>query len=155
MADKIVVMKDGFVEQTGAPLELCDNPVNTFVAGFIGSPAMNLLPATMANGNITLGPGAVLAEFPGVENGRSIIAGVRPEDFVMGQSGVEGRVSVIEPTGAETQLIVRLDCGPVTLTTRERITARMGDVVKLSVAPGKLHCFDTESGVRMRLREAS
>ncbi|MEO7243279.1 MAG: sn-glycerol-3-phosphate ABC transporter ATP-binding protein UgpC [Variovorax sp.] len=150
MADKIVVMKEGYVEQTGAPLELYDNPVNTFVAGFIGSPAMNLLPATIENGSATIAPGAVLAGLPGGENGRSIIAGVRPEDFVMGQSGVEGRVSVIEPTGAETQLIVHLAAGPVTVTTRERITARIGDAVRLCVAPGKLHCFDAGSGKSMR-----
>src|SRR6187402_681018 len=106
MADKIVVMHDGLVEQIGAPLELYDKPKNVFVAGFIGSPAMNFLNGTIrANGALAFeGPGGIrlpLSVVPQGSDGRSAVYGVRPEHFMLGDDGADAEVQVVEPTGAE------------------------------------------------------
>ena len=107
MADKIVVMHDGRVEQIGAPLELYDRPDNLFVAGFIGSPAMNFLRGTLRlNGTGEFhGPNGVrlpLAAAPSGSDGRPAIYGVRPEHFTLADDGTEAEVQVVEPTGSET-----------------------------------------------------
>ena len=101
MADKIVVMKDGHVEQEGAPLELYDRPANTFVAGFIGSPAINLLPGRIAAGQAIVADGTVLSAVPAdaAERG-DIVFGVRPEDLMLAETGMAGQVVIVEPTGA-------------------------------------------------------
>lgn len=151
MADKIVVMKDGYIEQIGAPLDLYDEPINTFVAGFIGSPAMNQLPCTVRGGKVCLSDGSILASAPThLADGQKIIAGVRPEDFVLGSKGSQARVSLIEPTGSETQIFAQLDNAQITITTRERVNAKVGDMMKLSVAPRRLHCFDAASGMNLK-----
>src|SRR5499433_520359 len=105
MADRIVVMHDGLIEQIGTPLELYDKPVNLFVAGFIGSPAMNFLPGTVrANGRLEFeGAGGMrlpLLTAPPGSDGRPVIYGVRPEHFVISDDGAEAEVLVIEPTGS-------------------------------------------------------
>src|SRR5947208_2401561 len=110
MADKIVVMHDGVVEQIGAPLELYDRPDNLFVAGFIGSPAMNLLKGTIrANGRAAFsGPGGVqlpLRAAAAAADGRPAIYGIRPEHFAIGDAGVEAEILVVEPTGSEIQVV--------------------------------------------------
>ena len=102
MADKIVVMHDGLVEQIGAPLELYDRPDNLFVAGFIGSPAMNFLKGTIRhNGSAGFdGPGGVrllLAAAPAAADGRLAIYGVRPEHFAIADDGAETEIKVVEP----------------------------------------------------------
>src|ERR1700680_980831 len=111
MADKIVVMHDGRVEQIGSPLELYDRPGNLFVAGFIGSPAMNFFPGTIRhNGNAEFdGPGGIrlpLRAPPRIVNGGPVIYGVRPEHFTLSDDGVDAEVQVVEPTGSETQLVM-------------------------------------------------
>src|SRR5258708_25156030 len=114
MADRIGVMNAGRVEQTGSPLELYDNPANQFVAGFIGSPAMNFLTGRMARngagfavavgGSVQL-PIPVRAEIP---EGREVVVGVRPEHFAVTDDGVPAEVVVVEPTGADTQIFCKL-----------------------------------------------
>src|SRR5271163_3720624 len=110
MADRIVVLRDGVVEQIGAPLELYDRPANLFVAGFIGSPAMNLLHGTIRlNGSPTFvidgGVSLPLASAPVGSDGRPAIYGIRPEHLVLsGTDGMPAEVSVLEPTGQETQV---------------------------------------------------
>ena len=147
LADKIVVMKDGHVEQEGAPLELYDRPANTFVAGFIGSPAINLLPGRIAAGQAIVTDGTVLSTLPTDAAERSeVVFGVRPEDLMLAETGMAGQVVIVEPTGAETQLLVRAAGANLTLTTRDRIMARPGETVHLAVAPGKMHVFDPASG---------
>ena len=105
MADRIVVMHDGIVEQIGAPLELYDRPANLFVAGFIGSPAMNFLNGTIrANGRLAFeGQRHALAAADGrPTRGRPrVIYGIRPEHFVISDDGAEAEVLVVEPTGSE------------------------------------------------------
>src|SRR5665647_2180544 len=113
MADKIVVMHDGRVEQIGAPLELYDRPQNIFVAGFIGSPAMNFLPGTIhANGRLEFeGPGGArmpLAAAPRDSDGRPAVYGVRPEHFTVADDGAEVVIQVVEPTGSEIQIVAKL-----------------------------------------------
>ena len=150
MADKIVVMKDGYVEQVGAPLDLYDRPANRFVAGFIGSPAMNFLPARVENGQAVLANGTILAPAPaGVAEGRTFTAGVRPEHLMVANQGAEVTVTVVEPTGAEIQFIVDLAGTSTLVSTRDRVNLKHGDALHLVVEQGRLHAFDTDSGARL------
>src|SRR5271169_6884728 len=110
MADKIVVMHDGLVEQIGAPLELYDRPANLFVAGFIGSPAMNFFKGRVgANGSAAFetadGIKLPLAAKPAGADGRPAVYGIRPEHFAIADDGALGEVVVIEPTGSEIQVV--------------------------------------------------
>jgi multiple sugar transport system ATP-binding protein len=150
MADKIVVMRGGHVEQIGTPLELYDHPASVFVAGFIGSPAMNLVRATVTETGVLTGDGAPLGPtHPGLSVGQSIIAGFRPEHLRLSETGIPATVVLVEPTGAETQLTLRAGQETLVLTTRDRIRVSPGDAVHLSVEDGKVHCFDPESEARL------
>ena len=153
MADKIVVMQDGRIEQVGAPLDLYDRPANLFVAGFIGSPAMNMLagrldpadPATfVTHDGVRLALGHGHRGKPGTE----LVLGIRPEAITLG-GATEIEVVVIEPTGFESQVLGRLGRTDVTCVFRERLQARPGDRIPVSVDPGALHLFDAASGVRL------
>jgi multiple sugar transport system ATP-binding protein len=152
MADRIVVLKDGHIEQIGSPLAVYDRPVNTFVAGFIGSPSMNMLDAVVRHEG-----GAVFAEVAGtrlpidagLEEGQEIIVGVRPEHLQPAAEGIEGQVAVVEPTGAEIYLIVRVGTREVTAVLRERVQMRPGQEIRLRAEPGMLHVFDRATGKRL------
>jgi len=149
MADKIVVMNSGRVEQIGSPLELYDNPANQFVAGFIGSPAMNFLPGRASNSGIDLGAGVSVA-IPGggsLPPGREVVLGVRPEHLAVHARGLPAEVVVVEPTGADTQVFCKLAGIEVTAVVRERHTFRPGDPVHL--APQLTYLFDPASGARL------
>ena len=155
MADKIVVMRGGVIEQMGAPLDLYDRPANQFVAGFIGSPSMNFLDATVKAGRICLRDDLSLASAPEeLADDQPVTIGVRPEHLVIDANGTPARVTLLEPTGAETQLLAELGGQTVTLTTRDRVDARVGDSVRLSIVPGKLHCFDAKSGAAIATSQA-
>jgi multiple sugar transport system ATP-binding protein len=154
MADKIVVMHDGLVEQIGAPLELYDHPDNLFVAGFIGSPEMNFLRGTIrANGRAEFeGPGATrlpLADMPPGCDGRPAVYGVRPEHFVIAEDGAEAEVQVVEPTGSEIQVYARLGGEDVTAVFRERHRFKPGERVRLKADPKFVHLFDPSTGRRL------
>ena len=154
MADKIVVMKDGIVEQTGGPLDLYDNPANTFVAEFIGSPAMNLLPGKVQRN----GSGTEVVFANGVRQptrtgsalpeGRPVLYGIRPEHLAVGTGGLPVEVVVVEPTGADTQLYCRFMEKEVTATIRDRTNVRPGDRITLVPDAGRAHLFDAENGRR-------
>ena len=153
MADKIVVMHDGKVAQVGAPLELYDRPDNLFVAGFIGSPAMNFLTGSVGADDrhrFSTGDGIVLPiASPGAaEAGRELIYGVRPESFHLGGE-VPLTVDVVEPTGSETHVLARLGATPVTCVFRERISARPGEEIRVGVDRDSVHIFDAKSGERV------
>ncbi len=141
MADKIVVMNGGNVEQIGSPLELYDNPANLFVAGFIGSPAMNFLPGRFVDGSaaaVTLSNGSGLpAPACAAANGREVTLGVRPEHFVISEGGVAADVIVVEPTGADTQVHCRLADTEVTVVSRERHIFKPGTTIQLKPHPGQ------------------
>ena len=146
MADKIVVMRGGHVEQIGTPLELYDAPASVFVAGFIGSPSMNFVTASAANGRLQTRGGASLGSVPaGVSEGQTVTAGFRPEDIALSDTGVPATITLVEPTGAETQLTLRSGDDTIVLTTRDRISVAPGDKVHFTVAEGKLHSFDAKS----------
>jgi multiple sugar transport system ATP-binding protein len=154
MADKIVVMHDGLVEQVGAPLELYDKPKNLFVAGFIGSPAMNFLKgAVRLNGKMEFEiPGGArlpLTAAPAGSDGRSAIYGVRPEHFVIADDGAEAAIQVIEPTGAEIQVVAKLGGEDIIAVFRERHQFKPGDKIRLKPDPKLVHLFDETSGQRL------
>ena len=153
MADKIVIMQNGKIQQIGAPLEVYDVPANVFVAGFIGSPSMNMLNALVRHDD-----GAVVAEVAGAKipvagrgliDGQEIVLGVRPEHLTMGDAGIPGQIAVVEPTGAETHLFVRVGAGQVTSILGDRREVRPGQDIYLQVQPGTPHVFDKKTGVRI------
>jgi len=157
MADKIVVMRDGYIHQVGPPLELYDWPVNVFVAGFLGSPAMNFLPVTALDGGgatrVRLATGDVLT-LPFVASappGQSLLLGLRPECSRLDTAGdgVAVEVLVIEPTGADTVLVCRVDAMEITVVLRERTTLKVGDRVKWAPDLAHVHLFDEKSGQRV------
>jgi multiple sugar transport system ATP-binding protein len=151
MADKIVVMHDGIVEQIGAPLDLYDRPANLFVAGFIGSPAMNFLKGTIEPNGFRTTDGILLplGSSPSAAAGRPAVYGVRPEHFVLGQDGVPATVSVIEPTGSEMQIVGRIGSQEVMCVFRERIKTRPGDTIRITPNPDLVHIFDEQTGKRL------
>jgi len=151
MADKIVVMHDGLVEQIGAPLELYDRPANRFVAGFIGSPAMNFLPAKTQGADVVF-PTSGNFSLParsGLESGRDVVAGIRPEHLDIAGEGLEAEVVVIEPTGSETQLYARVGGQEIAAVFRERHEFVPGQRIRLRPRPDCLHLFDPSSGQRI------
>jgi len=156
MADKIVVMKDGLVEQTGGPLELYDRPANLFVAGFIGSPAMNIIPGIVrtaaASPHVAFADGATLPLPSGATavDGQSVFYGIRPEHCALvGSGGLPSEVVVVEPTGADTQLYCRFNGQEVNAMVRDRVDCRPGDRIALTPDLGRAHLFDAASGVRL------
>ncbi len=155
MADKIVVMRDGIVEQTGGPLDLYDHPVNTFVAGFIGSPAMNIIPGTArtAGGalSVEFGDGVVLPSPVGAraDDGQPVLYGLRPEHCALAPAGLPVEIVVVEPTGADTQLYCRFNRQEVTATIGDRTNCRPGDRINLAPDLGRAHLFDAATGSRL------
>jgi multiple sugar transport system ATP-binding protein len=153
MADKIVVMRDGLVEQIGTPLALYDRPVNQFVAGFIGSPAMNFLPGVVRNGEVVLADGTALAMPPstGSAEGQAVVYGIRPEHFelVQGEAGIACEVIVVEPTGADTQIYTRIADINLTGIFRERYEFYPGASIRLRPDTARAHLFDAQSGRRL------
>jgi multiple sugar transport system ATP-binding protein len=156
MADRIVVMRDGYVEQIGSPLELYDRPANLFVAGFIGSPGMNVIKGKIsASGPLEFiadgGARLPLPESAAAARGAEVVYGIRPEHLIITQDGVSAEVAVIEPTGAETQINARLGSDPLVATVRERLSLRAGDIVRMTPDIGKLHLFDAKTEKRLSI----
>ena len=155
MADKIVVMHDGIVEQIGAPLELYDRPDNQFVAGFIGSPAMNFLKGKVAGERQrpdSTGRTASSCRWPRApanSDGRPAVYGIRPEHFTIADDGAEAEIVVVEPTGSETQVIAKLGGEQVVAVFRERHQFNPGDRIRLKPDPALVHLFDETTGKRL------
>jgi multiple sugar transport system ATP-binding protein len=151
MADKIVVMHDGAVEQIGSPLELYDRPANLFVAGFIGSPAMNFIAGRLEGGEpptlaTASGVKVPLSNTPQAAPGSEIIMGVRPEHVSLGgPQAMSALITVIEPTGYETVVIAKFAGQDMTCVLRERLNGRPGDRIGLTFE-GPLHFFDAQTG---------
>ncbi|HWA50975.1 MAG TPA: sn-glycerol-3-phosphate ABC transporter ATP-binding protein UgpC [Dongiaceae bacterium] len=153
MADRIVVLHDGVVEQIGSPLELYDRPANLFVAGFIGSPAMNMVQGTIRLGatpafEATDGTRLPLGSAPANSDGRKAIYGFRPEHLSLG-GPVQTEIAVIEPTGSETQVVARLAGQKIIGVFRERISARPGEQLAVGPNLSSVHLFDEASGQRL------
>ena len=153
MADRIVVMREGRIAQMGAPLELYDRPANVFVAGFIGSPSMNLFEGVSKAGRFEA-PGVSLSLPDAVDEGRMITLGIRPEHLVLADTGIAATVVVVEPTGSETHLVLRLgarDAGgrELVAVSRDRLSYTPGQTVTLTPLPGLVHLFDSQTGDRI------
>ena len=153
MADRIVVMRDGIVEQTGTPLELYDSPANQFVAGFIGSPSMNFLPGIVKGNQIELEGGAMLPmpTSASASESQRVVYGTRPEhiDIVTGKDGVATEVIVVEPTGADTQVFTKIAGVEVTSVFRQRHDFKPGAMIRLKPDSARAHLFDASSGMRL------
>jgi len=154
MADKIVVLNAGKVEQIGSPLELYDRPVNMFVAGFLGSPAMNFLQGTVLAGShsgIVLADGSVIQlDAVPATAGETVVLGVRPEDMRIANGdasdlAVDATVEVVERLGSEILLDVAV--GPTTMvaSVEPTATAKVHEKLRLALNPDRLHFFDGET----------
>src|SRR5690348_14736246 len=158
MADRIVVMHDGRVEQIGTPLELYDAPTNLFVAGFIGSPAMNFIEAVLRRENGTSwaeaadGTRLPLAANRAGRDGQKVVYGARPEHIALatdGTSGVPAVVEVVEPTGADTFVYATLAGTQVCAVFTERHDFRAGETVRFTPRRELVHLFDRENGAKL------
>ncbi len=148
MADRIVVMRGGKVEQIGRPLELYDRPANTFVATFIGSPAMNLFEGSIRDGSFFTDGGVSLPLPTDRKDGAAGIYGIRPEHLRIAEGGAPATVVVVEPTGSETHVLLKLGSAEVTLVLRDRIELEPGQPVTVAPDPANIHLFSAE-GVRV------
>jgi multiple sugar transport system ATP-binding protein len=154
LADKVVVLKDGYIEQSGTPTDVYDNPVNLFVAEFIGSPAMNMLkgevvahagaPAVRVTSDILLPVAATAA----VTAGQKVVYGIRPEHFALGRAGtgLPATVNVVEPTGREVHIYADLGGVEVCAISEERISLPVGSAIGLAPRVERVHLFDADSG---------
>ncbi len=155
MADKIVLMRGGTIEQVGTPDELYDRPVSRFAADFIGSPAMNFVEGTVeANGNapafVAEGIHLALPVSLTVAPGSPVVCGIRPPDLVLNADGsIEGRLVLAEKTGPDVQLHLSVAGQDFIATASRDAAVEAGGLVRLSVAPDKLHLFDPQSGRRL------
>jgi len=154
MADKIVVMRDGRVEQIGEPLDLYDHPVNIFVAGFIGSPSMNFIRGKLVTENGQLAfvsdKGTVLPVPSGTAPySDAVVYGIRPEHIEYRSDGLPATISVLEPTGSETQIFAHLGGDAINAVVRDRISLRPGEAIPLQIDRERVHLFDKKSGKRL------
>ena len=148
LADRIVAMHGGVVQQVGSPLELYDRPANLFVAGFIGSPGMNFLEANYDAGGVRLKDGTIvpLAKPLPLEDGAKVTLGIRPEHVLMTNdgTGLATDVELVEPTGFGIILHLALHGLPFKIFTLDRDALRAGPKVNVAFPPQYLHVFDGE-----------
>ncbi|MCW5745762.1 MAG: sn-glycerol-3-phosphate ABC transporter ATP-binding protein UgpC [Alphaproteobacteria bacterium] len=160
LGDRVVVMKDGLVQQVGAPLELYNRPANRFVAGFIGSPAMNFLPVTLADTDGSLWavgpefrvkpPAAMAGRLRG-HTGKAVLLGIRPEDLRVTNGAdpadhtFEATVEVTEQLGSEILLDLTAGPAPMVASVEPTVTAKVGDRLRLAFNPDRLHVFDSQT----------
>ena len=157
MADRIVVMHDGIIEQIGTPLELFDHPGNLFVAQFIGSPAMNVFGGTLrrdagsAAAVEALGHRWPTGQIGTGKSGQSVQYGIRPSDIGITDagSGIAAKVAVVEPTGAETELLLLVGDTRFVVVLHGRTAVRPDDMVGLRIDGSKVHLFDDSNGKRL------
>jgi len=162
MADRIVVMQAGRIEQVGPPLEIYDMPANVFVAGFIGSPSMNFIGGRLRRvdagwevvGDQSL---TVLEDNPEFADGDDVVLGIRPEHLHVSPAGlgIAARVEVVEPTGATTYVHTRISGTSVTAVFSERRRLQTGEQIGLSLELDRVHLFHSKTGMRIPVRSAS
>jgi multiple sugar transport system ATP-binding protein len=148
MSDRVAIFNKGVVQQVGTPLELYNAPVNLFVAGFLGSPPMNVLDAEISEGQLR---GAGFA-FPlpawaqHLGRGTAVSLGIRPEDFILdAASPTTAAITLVEPMGSSTILYSRLGEQLVAIETGKDTPLQVGEAVSLSVDPQHMHLFDVET----------
>jgi multiple sugar transport system ATP-binding protein len=160
LGDRVVVMKDGIVQQVGEPLELYNTPANKFVAGFIGSPAMNF-----ANVKVTEANGALLAENAGLRiklpeetaqrlrghAGRDVTLGIRPEDLTVAVAAdgddlsFDATIEVVEQLGSEILLDMKVGDGVMVASVEPSVRVKVRDKLRLAMRPSRLHLFDAKT----------
>ena len=152
LADRVVVMNRGVVQQVGTPMEIYDKPANTFVAGFIGSPAMNLVPGTITDGAFV----GDHIRVTGLSTGSSgdVTLGFRAEDVTLANEGgqIEAPIYSVELLGEATMISIRVGGDLVSIKTSKDYRAEIGDVVRVSIPPSACHLFDKASGARIEPR---
>ena len=151
MADKIVILRDGIIEQVGTPLEVYDHPVNLFVAQFIGSPSMNLI-SGIAEKTHVLAAGGVKLPLPKnhkAKPGQEVIYGIRPEDLAVGK-GFPAKISVTEPTGPEIHIYADLGDNEICAIVRERQVFKRDSIVEFAPRLDKVHLFDAKTTMAIR-----
>lgn len=159
MGDRICIMRNGRIEQVGTPLAVYARPSNTFVAQFLGAPAMNLIPARLPPRpeGLTLDAGPISGPLPAREAGRyraaagqDLVFGLRAEDILTqprpGTQPFAGQVTALEALGAENLLV--LDCGGIALSARvdRHFLPKLGEAVTLHADLAHMHLFDADSG---------
>ena len=153
MADKIVVMNEGLVEQIGSPLELYDKPVNIFVAGFIGSPSMNMLNVSINSNSINLGNAGSIPIIRKTisENNSDVILGIRPSHMNISKNGegLKFQIDVIEPTGADSLIYGKINDTECCVQTSERLNLKSGEIIHILPNEDNLHFFDNQSNERI------
>ena len=151
MADKIVILKDGVIEQQGSPLDVYDRPNNLFVASFIGSPSMNLIKGTVSKGNMITADGSKIKLPAGhkAKDGQDIVFGIRPEHIEVGE-GFKAKVTVTEPTGPEIHIYADLGPDEICAVVRERLELKRDQMIDLRPMPDKIHLFDAATGQVIR-----
>jgi multiple sugar transport system ATP-binding protein len=153
MADKIVVLNGGNIEQAGAPLELYNNPANLFVASFIGSPEINLFEATYQGGTdvaLKNGEKLPLGTALDVVAGTQIVYGVRPQHITLAETGVPATVVVVEPTGDAQEVLARIGDEDISIVVRDHALLSPEETVHLHIDPPRLLIFDKATGLRLR-----
>ncbi|AJY45037.1 ABC transporter ATP-binding protein [Martelella endophytica] len=157
LADRIVVLNGGIIEQVGRPLDLYRQPANLFVAGFIGSPAMNFIDAKISEkdgaviGHCIDGNDVILPAPYGEHAGREVTLGFRPEDFALGEGSIRGSVAMVEPTGAQTLVSVATTGAkePFLAVVDAASEYDVDQAVAAHIAPEKVHVFDRKTGRRL------
>ncbi|MCC9622813.1 sn-glycerol-3-phosphate import ATP-binding protein UgpC [Thalassospira sp. MA62] len=156
LADRLIVMNGGIAEQIGSPIDIYEKPATVFVAGFIGSPAMNFIDGTVAEdcGHVTIGDGVELGLDHQVDAGRNVQVGIRPEHLQIetdGHGPIKARVRMIESLGAETLVYLVFGADDQNLTLRLQGTRQFasGENLSLSVSAAHIHLFDPQSGKRI------
>jgi len=156
MADRIVVMHDGLIEQIGTPLALYDHPANLFVAQFIGSPSMNVIKGTLRGAGGSTEVEAAGSRWPvpaqiGGAGGQAVHYGIRPGDIHLSPTGhgIAAKVIVVEPTGAETELLLQVGDAQIIVVIHGRTKAMPDETVHLVIDTDKAHVFDSASGKRL------
>ncbi|MBX2885049.1 MAG: sn-glycerol-3-phosphate ABC transporter ATP-binding protein UgpC [Granulosicoccus sp.] len=149
MADRIVIMKDGYIQQIGTPSEVFHNPQNQFVAQFIGAPPMNMLPGKWRNGSVELENGSVI-NVPNRQliDGHSVLVGLRPDDLAVSADAalLSGNVVLIEPLGAETLVYLQIGEQEIIAKAPGRIPPTVDSNVSVYAEPENIHLFDAENG---------
>jgi multiple sugar transport system ATP-binding protein len=153
LGHRVAVLDHGRLQQCGTPRDLYDRPGNRFVAGFIGSPAMNLCEVAFENGGVSFGPERVAVRSEAVNGASSLVLGLRPEALELGTEGVPALVEVVEEFGADAFVFCSAQIGGAETRLVARAEARhapaRGERVSLRVRPDEAHLFDAETGERL------
>ncbi|MDD9739741.1 sn-glycerol-3-phosphate ABC transporter ATP-binding protein UgpC [Marinovum sp. SP66] len=158
LADRVVILNGGSIEQAGRPIDLYEKPDNLFVAAFIGTPSMNLIDASIVKTDTGLAAELsggqmvpVTSNHPHIREHEEVIVGMRPDHFAMGGGGVplSGSATLVEPTGAQTHITFDLGDKPATAVLDGGVDVAVGQPLTVSIDPLKVHFFDRTTGRRV------